>query len=112
MGEECESKSCGCGSDNCGCGQEQCNSSSDCSSERSYSKIDMMMWLVHKAKMELIKEKMKKKLEASKGKQLDQVADLFINAMMEKYKDEAESEKRRQELAQKFDDILKKDDNH
>ena len=69
----------------------------------------MMMWLVHSAKMELIKEKMKKKIEAVKGKQLDQVADLFVNAMMEKYKDEAESEKKREELQEKFDAIFDKE---
>ena len=110
MVEECESGSCGCSSKECGCGQEKCNCSSESSCcEKSYSKIDMMIWLVHKAKMELIKEKMKKKLEAVKGKQLDQVADLFVNAMMEKYKDEAEAERKREELFQKFEDIFNKE---
>ena len=109
MGEECKEESCGCGTSNCGCGQDQCNCSSEGSCCESYSKVDMMMWLVHKAKMEIIKEKMKKKLEAVKGKQLDQVADLFVNAMMEKYKDEAESEKKREELAQKFEEIFEKE---
>jgi len=69
----------------------------------------MMMWLAHSAKMELIKEKMKKKLEAAKGKKLDQVAELFVDAMMEKYKDEAESEKKKEELQQKFDAIFEKE---
>ena len=109
MGEECEEGKCGCSSSKCGCGQEQCKCSSDGCCEDSHGKLDMFMYLVHSAKMELIKEKMKKKLEAMKGKQYDQVADLFVNAMMEKYKDEAESESKREELAQKFEDIFNKE---
>ena len=110
MGEECESGSCGCSSKECGCGQEKCECSSESNCcEGQYSKMDMFMYLVHSAKMELIKEKMKKKLDAVKGKQFDQVADLFVNAMMEKYKDEAEAEKRREDLQQKFDVIFDKE---
>ena len=109
MGEECEEGKCGCSSSECGCGQEQCKCSSDGCCEDSHGKLDMFMYLVHSAKMELIKEKMKKKLEAVKGKQLDQVAELFVNAMMEKYKDEAESERKMDELQQKFDDIFDKE---
>ena len=109
MGEECEEGKCGCSSSECGCGQEQCKCSSDGCCEDSHGKLDMFMYLVHSAKMELIKEKMKKKLEAVKGKQLDQVAELFVNAMMEKYKDEAESERKMGELQQKFDDIFDKE---
>ena len=100
MGEECESEKCGCSSSECGCGQEQCKCPSDSCCEDSHDKLDMFMYLVHSAKMELIKEKMKKKIEAVKGKQLDQVAELFVNAMMEKYKDEAESERKRMLLTE------------
>ncbi|HLC59832.1 MAG TPA: hypothetical protein VJJ52_00205 [Candidatus Nanoarchaeia archaeon] len=103
----CESGSGGCCSNEaegkCGCSGE-----SNCC-EKSYDKMGMMMWLAHSAKMELIKEKMKKKLEAAKGKKLDQVAELFVDAMMEKYKDEAESEKKKEELQQKFDAIFEKE---
>ena len=69
----------------------------------------MMMWLVHSAKMELIKEKMKKKLEAAKGKKLDQVAELFVDAMMDEYKDRAGTEKRKEELREKFASIFDKE---
>ena len=109
MGEKCEEGGCGCGKNECGCGQEQCNCSQENCCEGQYGKIDMFMWLVHSAKMELIKEKMKKKLDAVKGKQLDQVAELFVNAMMEKYKDQAESEGKREELQRKFDEIFEKE---
>ncbi len=103
----CESGSSGCCSneaeEKCGCSGE----SSCC--EKSYDKTDMMMWLAHSAKMELIKEKMKKKLEAVKGKKLDQVADLFVDAMMEEYKDMAGAEKRKEELREKFEAIFDKE---
>ena len=110
MGEGCKSGNCGCGSNECGCGQEQCNCpSEDSCCGSSCDKMDMLMYLVHSAKMELIKEKMKKKLDAVKGRQFDQVADLFVSAMMEKYKDEAESERKREEIQQKFDAIFEKE---
>lgn len=107
-----EKNCCESGSDGC-CSNEaegKCGSSGESSCcEKSYSKMDMMMWLVHSAKMELIKEKMKKKFEAAKGKQFDQVAELFVNAMMKKYKDEAESERKREEFQQKFESIFDKE---
>ena len=105
MGETCEEGKCECCSNE---GSQCCSCESDCC-ERGYDKIDMFMYLVHSAKMELVKEKMKKRLEAAKGKQLDQVADLFVNAMMDKYKDEAESERKREELRQKFENIFNKE---
>ena len=107
MGEECESEGCGCSSGGCGCGQEQCDCSSDNCCEKGYDKIDMFMYLVHSAKMELVKEKMKKRLEAVKGKKLDQVAELFVEAVMEEWKGKAESEKRKEELREKFESIFK-----
>ena len=102
---ECEDGKCGCGSNE----GSQCGCSCESSCGRIYDKIDMFMYLVHSSKMELIKEKMKKKLEAAKGKQFDQVADLFVNAVMEKYKDEAESERKKEELRQKFEEIFSKE---
>ena len=110
MEEECKSGDCGCSSNECGCGQEscKCGSESSCCEGRS-GKIDMFMYLVHEAKMELIKEKMKKRLEAMKGKQFDQVADMFVNAMMEKCKDKAESERKMEELEQKFYAVFEKE---
>ena len=46
----------------------------------------MLMWLGKKAKFELLKEKIKKKLEAAEGKKLDEVADLVVEGMMAKAK--------------------------
>ena len=105
---ECKEK---CGSEGC-CSNESKECSCSCESsccESGYDKMSMFLYLVHSAKMELIKEKMKKKLESVKGRQLDQVADLFVNAMMEEYKNKAEAERKREELQQKFDAIFEKE---
>ncbi len=108
MEEKCsEPESSGCCSneaeEKCGCSDK----SSCCG--KDYDKMDMMMWLAHSAKMELIKEKMKKRLESVKGKKLDQVAELFVNAMMDEYKDRAGTEKRKEELREKFESIFDKE---
>ena len=69
--------------------------------------MDTMMYLAHKAKFELLKEKMKKKIEASDGKRLDQIADIVVEALLESKKEKAESESRMQELREKLDSLLK-----
>ncbi len=68
--------------------------------------MDMMMGLCDRRKIGAFEEKMKKKLEAVKGKKLDKVADLFVDAMMEEYKDKAGAEKRKEELREKFEAIM------
>ena len=101
MGETCENEKCGCSN------EESCNCSCEGSCEGKYDKMDMFMYLAHSAKMELIKEKMKKRLEATEGKKLDKVAELFVEAMLEKWKDKAEISKKWEELREKFEAIFK-----
>ncbi len=101
-----------CGSENSGCCQDESSEKCGCSEEgkcceKGYDKMDMMMWLVHSAKTELIKEKMKKKLEANLGKKLDMAADLFVEAMMQEWKGKVENAKRKEELREKFEAIFR-----
>ena len=96
---ECD---CQCGGQACECGTSQC-----CTQE--YDKMDMMMYLAKTAKMDLIKEKIKKKLEAAHGKKLDKVADLLAEAMMECHKAEADNEKKHQEFRERLDAIFKEE---
>ncbi|MDN3512382.1 MAG: hypothetical protein NG784_13915 [Candidatus Jettenia sp.] len=69
-----------------------------------------MFALVHCAKKELLKEKMKAHLEARIGEKLDKVADLFVNAMMDKYKEMRKCEKKHDEYEQKLKEIFKEDE--
>ena len=70
-----------------------------------YDKVELMLFLAKKAKMELLKEKMKKKLDALEGKKLDAVADLIVNAMLGKHKMEREGMEKKEELLDKLDEI-------
>lgn len=74
MEEECQHESCGTG-----------ESSKQCQYGDHGDKMWMMMHIAKKAKMELLKEKVKRKLEAAEGKQLDEVADLIVEGMLGKY---------------------------
>ena len=101
MGETCEEGKC------CSGGADECCSSGCCQEERcEQDKITMMMCLVKEAKMELIKEKSKKRLESAIGKKLDQVADLLVEAMIEHYKTEDENSAKEQKLRERFDAIF------
>ena len=71
-----------------------------------YDKVDMMLFLAKKAKMELLKEKMKKKLDSIEGKKLDEVADLIVTAMMSKHKMAREGMEKREDLLDKLDEIF------
>jgi hypothetical protein len=68
-------------------------------------KVEMMLFLAKKARMELLKEKMKKKLDALEGKKLDQVADLIVNAMLGRHKMEREGMEKKEDLLDKLDEI-------
>jgi hypothetical protein len=65
----------------------------------------MYMHLVHEAKMELIKEKVKKKLEAAEGKKLDELAELIVQAKMGMMKTKMQMMKNREEMMEKFSSI-------
>lgn len=110
MGNECEGGSCQSGQqEGCSSGGGCCSSSQGCgcsSSGCGEDKIAMMFHVAKKAKMELIKEKVKKKLEAVEGKKLDKVADLLVEAMLGKYRMKQEAEKKMQEMYEKFEAIF------
>jgi hypothetical protein len=94
----------GCGGN---CEQSQCA----CEHNHEYYEEDMagmMMHLAKKAKIELIKEKMKKKLEAVEGKKLDKLADLVVETMLAKYKLKMELEKKHEELGEKWEQMEEK----
>lgn len=97
--------SCKCSNQGCGCNAQcECEQSQCCTGE--YDKMAMMMYLAKSAKMELVKEKVKKKLEAVDGKKFDRIADFLVEAMAEYKKTEADSIKRKQELREKFEAIF------
>ncbi len=92
-----------------GCAQDQCGyEQSTCGHHHGWSQEDMagkMMHLAKEAKMELIKEKMKKRLEAVEGKKLDKLADLVVDTMLAKYKLKGELMKKHDELGEKWEDM-------
>ena len=101
---ECEEGKCSC-SNEC---DEQCGSGCECCREE-YDKLDMFLYMAKGAKMELLKEKMKERLEAASGKKLDKAADLIVEALLEQYKTEGDLSKKKQELGEKLDKIFSED---
>ena len=99
---------CNCGS-SCACGQQNCNCGSGCGSHgQEYDKFAMMMYLAKEAKMELLKDKIKKKLESEQGKKYDEIAAVLVEALMQKKKDKMEAEKHMEEMRERFYSILEK----
>ena len=74
-----------------------------------YDKFDKMMWVAKEAKMELMKEKMKKKLESVHGKKLDKIADFIVEAMHQHKKAGKEMMKQIEESREKFFAMLHED---
>jgi len=64
-----------------------------------------MMHLAKEAKMELIKEKMKKRFEAVEGKKFDKLADLVVDTMLAKYKLKSELMQKHDELGEKWEEM-------
>jgi hypothetical protein len=84
----------------CGCGRKPEHG------EEHPDKFAMMMCMGKAAKMELLKEKLKKRIDATQGKRLDQVADIIAEMMAEKYKAKAAVKRKKKELRQKLEDIM------
>ena len=74
MESTCEASYC---SENCGC---ESNAQYDIGAH----------WLVHKAKLMLLKEKLKERIEKQQGKELDELADLLIALVNQDQKSAAE----------------------
>lgn len=107
---ECNDGKCG-GSNECGCGQQNCNCSQSCGTQACGQEYDRFMWMLYlakKAKKELIKEKIKKKLESEHGKKYDEIATILVETMDLIKKDEKDAEKNIEEMRAKFYSILEK----
>lgn len=96
---ECEEGKCSCKSE---CGEESC-----CG--REYDKAGMFFCLAKEAKMELLKEKIKKRLESVEGKKLDKVAELIVEMLLDYYKTEDDISKKKQEFNEKLEKIFSED---
>jgi hypothetical protein len=103
---ECEEGKCSCSNE---CNEQKCGNGGGCCSEGQYDKLDMFLYMAKGAKMELLKEKMKLKVEAAAGKKLDKVADLIVGSLMERYKAEGEASSRKQELNEKLEKIFEEE---
>ncbi len=68
--------------------------------------VDDLLKIVHCAKKQLLKEKIKANLEEKIGTKLDKVADLLVNTMLEEYKSGRESKERRDALGKKLGEIF------
>ncbi|MGQ3684363.1 MAG: hypothetical protein ACUBOA_05015 [Candidatus Loosdrechtia sp.] len=65
-----------------------------------------LMHLTECAWKELLKEKIKANLEAKEGKRLDRVADVLVDAMIEKYKKMKECRKEEDDLKKKLEEAF------
>jgi hypothetical protein len=97
MGEEYGNK---------GCNEEHNHGSEQCHCGAHEDKMWMLMHIAKKAKMEIIKEKVKKKLEAAEGKQFDEVADMIVEAMLGKRDMMKGMIKKKKEMQERFEAIF------
>lgn len=121
----CKSAS-GCGSQGCCKQSKACYHGSSCAGKQGgcntpcnksggygygggHSAADMI-GLVHRAKKELLKEKIKTIIEAKMGTKLDKVAGLLVDAMFEEYKTGRANKERRSELEKKLIEIFSEKD--
>ena len=74
--------------------------------EGERDKFHMMMCMAKEAKMELLQEKIKKKIEATQGKKLDEIAAVIADLMAEKQKSRMGMKKKKMEAKKKLEDIL------
>ncbi len=97
----CENGACGCGngSERCG-GMQQCGPSS----------MDYAFLLGHWAKKEILKEKVKKRMEAEYGKQLDAIADMIVEFVKDRNATQVELDKKAEALEEKMETVFGEDD--
>ncbi len=98
------------GHSHAGCAKKKdCGSHKSCKSKDGYHagghSVESMMGLVYCAKKELLKEKIKGKLQKKVGKQLDEIADLFVNALVDQQASGADPKKGYEELGKKLREI-------
>jgi hypothetical protein len=84
------------------CIEQRCNC---CYYSTCYDHNDpkAMMWhLMKKAKMELLKEKIKEMLDASDGKKMDEIAQILVDGKMELKKKKSEIYKKKEEMMEQL----------
>ena len=75
-----------------------------------YSERDYAEQVARWAKMELLKEKVKQRMDAKYGKQLDAVADLVVEMLEERAKSVDALEEQEHKLADAFDALYVEDE--
>ena len=89
--------------------KQDCGSKKACKSKGGYHSgghsVESMMGLVYSAKKELLKEKIKVQLDRKVGHQLDEIADLFVNALVDQQTLKADQKKSYEELEKKLREI-------
>ena len=65
--------------------------------------VDYAERIAHWARMELLKEKVKQRLEAKYGKQLDKIADLIVDVVSERSRSDEELANKEEALENAFD---------
>ncbi|MBI2079676.1 hypothetical protein HYT84_02845 [Candidatus Micrarchaeota archaeon] len=83
---------------------EECRSESACG-EYKCREISYVNALAHWAKVELLKEKVKERVNAQHGAKLDKVADLISEIIAEKSKNVKDLNKKDQELKTAFEEL-------
>lgn len=87
----------------CGSSHDKCDM---CGESHHKDSISGLICLAYSAQKELLKEKMKTHLEEKAGKKLDEVANLAVDAMINKYKKMRECKKSREEFEEDLKDIF------
>ncbi|MDP3742616.1 MAG: hypothetical protein Q8R15_04845 [Candidatus Micrarchaeota archaeon] len=71
----------------------------------SCAEVDYAELMAKSAKFELLREKVKQRIDKQQGKELDKIADLVVDAISQKAKTSEELEKKRQQLASAFEEL-------
>jgi hypothetical protein len=68
--------------------------------------MGMLMCLAKDAHVELLKEKIKKKIDATQGKKMDEIAQVIADAMAEKMKMKMGKMRKKREMREEIEEIL------
>jgi hypothetical protein len=79
-------------------------SDGDCCSERD-ARLAKLAWMTHAARMKLLHEKIRAKLEATEGAKLDQLAQLAIDALSAQRAQESASDAKWDEFERRLDEL-------
>ena len=110
-GESCENGECSGTEESCGCSKCQCGCESECgcgcNGEMSAQSAHMQMFMQikKKAMVELISDRVKRRLEQSQKEKLDKIADILVEMAAEHMRIKKEMSKK-YELKEQLMDIL------